>query len=262
MHITKEPLGTRIGTCALFAAVILMPGHVIGPVRVLASTNEPANVFGIAHVDGKYFLTKEDFLNEGVDQILATGSKVVKLYLTPKQYPWNSDWPKGIGSLTQLAQTPYFKSVFSKPFQTYVLTVYALSRPDHYWTAGISSEQAADETRQFYELSKHLLLAYKGTGKTFVLQHWEGDWALRHGSPKAYDASYVPSPTAVQGMIQWLNARQAGIVKARTEVGSTEVHVYGATEVNRLEDSIAGKPGMANSVLPHGCDWNCRSVYY
>ena len=107
-------------------------------------------------------LTTQDFLDEGADQILATGSKVIKLQLTPKRYPWNSDWPKGSDSLAQLAQMPYFKSVFSKSFNTYILTAYSLGRPEHYWTAGITAEQAADETRQFYELSKYLLTAYHG----------------------------------------------------------------------------------------------------
>ena len=51
-------------------------------------------------------------------------------------------------------------------------------------------------------------------------------------------------------MIQWLNARQAGIVRARHEMAGTDVRVYGAAEANRLEDSMAGKPGVANSVLP------------
>lgn len=215
------------------------------------SSREPADVFGVAHVDGKYFLTTDDFLDEGADQVLATGSKVIKLYLSPKRYPWNSHWPRNIHSLAEMAQTPYFQSVFSKPFHTYILTAYSIGREDHYWSDGITPEQATEETRQFYELTKYLLTHYQGTGKTFVLQHWEGDWAIRHGSSKPYDASYVPSQTAVQGMIQWLNARQAGIVRARTEVGSTDVHVYGATEANRLDDSMAGKPGVANSVLPY-----------
>ncbi|HEV2207464.1 MAG TPA: hypothetical protein VG167_01730 [Verrucomicrobiae bacterium] len=221
------------------------------PAAGRAFSPNPAEVFGVAHVDGKYYLTpQQDFLDEGADQVLATGSKVIKLYLTPRRYPWNSHWPEGITSLVQMAQTPYFKSVFAKPFHTYILTAYAIGREDHYWTTGIDAAQAADETRQFYDLTRYLLSAYKGTGKTFVLQHWEGDWALRHGSTKPYDATYVPSPTAVQGMIQWLNARQAGIIKARAEAGSTDVRVFGATEANRLEDSLAGKPGVANSVLP------------
>jgi hypothetical protein len=252
MWLTKDKLAQAVGAHVhTLVAVLIWTSSLVAPAQVLASTNDPAQVFGVAHVDGKYFLTRDDFLNEGVDQILATGSKVMKLYLTPKRYPWNSDWPPGIGSLTQLAQTPYFKAALSKPFQTCILTVYALGRDDHYWTEGISSEEAADETRQFYEITKYLLATYRGTSKTFVLQHWEGDWALRRQSPKPYDANYLPSSTAVQAMIQWLNARQEGIVKARTELASTDVHVYGATEANRLEDSMAGKPGVANAVLPH-----------
>jgi hypothetical protein len=213
-------------------------------------SSDPAEVFGVAHVDGKYYLTQQDFLDEGADQILATGTRVIKLYLGAARYPWNSDWPH-FSSLTDVSQAPYFKSVFSKPFHTYILTVYAMGRQDHYWTEGVSADQASDETRQFYELTKYLLTAYKGTGKTFVLQHWEGDWAIRRGSPKPYDPDFLPGPTAVHGMIDWLNARQAGIVKARNEIGASDVHVYGATEVNRLEDSMAGKPGVANSVLPY-----------
>lgn len=228
---------------------------VFGIVNIASAGNaaiaDPADVFGVAHVDGKYYLTHEDYLDEGADQVLATGSKVIKLYLTPKPYRWNSDWPKNLKSLRDVAQTPYFRSVFSKPFETFILTAYSIGRPDHYWIKGITPEQEAIETQQFYDLTKYLLTTYKGTGKTFVLQHWEGDWALRNGSPKPYDPDYTPTSQAVHGMIRWLNARQAGIVKARKEIGHTDVHVYGATEANRLEDSMAGKPGVANSVLPY-----------
>jgi len=145
MWLTKDKLARVAGAHVhTLVAVLIWTSSLVAPAQVLASTNDPAQVFGVAHVDGKYFLTRDDFLNEGVDQILATGSKVMKLYLTPKRYPWNSDWPPGIGSLTQLAQTPYFKAALSKPFQTCILTVYALGRDDHYWTEGISSEEAAD----------------------------------------------------------------------------------------------------------------------
>lgn len=223
----------------------------LGTARDAIASPNPEDVFGIAHVDGKYFLTREDFLDEGADQVLATGSKVLKIYLAPKRYPWNSDWPRDVKSMVELAQTPYYKSVFAKPFHTYIITAYSVGRGDNYWTDGITSAQAADETRQFYELTRYLLTTYKGTGKTFVLQHWEGDWAMRRGAPKPYDADYNPTETAVKGMIAWLNARQAGIVKARNELSDTDVHVYGATEANRVEDSMAGRPGVANSVLPY-----------
>jgi hypothetical protein len=210
-----------------------------------------SRVLGVCHVDGKYFLTKDDYLNEGADKVLTTGTKVIKLYLVSGRYPWNSDWPKDLKSMTDVAMTPYFQSVFAKPFETYILTAYSVGLGDNYWTAGISDDQAAQETQQFYDLTKYLLTTYKGTGKTFVLQHWEGDWAIRAGQGKAYDAKIVPSPTAVDGMIKWLNARQAGIVKARNEIKDSNVHVYGATEVNRIEDAMVGMPVVANAVLPH-----------
>lgn len=233
----------------MFLLALCLQGTIATASEADIST-DPSSVFGVAHVDGKYYFTKEDFLNEGADQILTTGSKVIKLYLTPQRYPWNCDWPTGIQNLTDVAQTPYFRSVFAKPFKTYILTAYSIGRPDHYWTSGVTSEQAEEETRQFYDLTRYLLRTYRGTGKTFVLQNWEGDWGLRNHSPKHYDADYIPSPTAVKGMIDWINARQAGIVKARSEIGDTDVHVYGAVEANRLEDSMAGKSGVANSVLP------------
>src|SRR5439155_4776210 len=205
-------------------------------------------------VDGKYYFTNLDFMDEGADQVLAVGSKVIKLYMTgrnPQRYSWNSNWPDA-KNLVEMASHPYFRSVFAKPFTTYIITAYALGHKDAYWTNGAPSDELADETRQFYELTKYLMTSYQGTGKTFVLQHWEGDWALRDIDGHTFDQKFTPLPKSIDGMIAWLNARQAGIRKARDELhGSSDVHVYGATEANRVVDSMAGKPVVANSVLPH-----------
>jgi hypothetical protein len=224
------------------------------PVCLLASISQAqdlSDVLGICHVDGKYFLTHDDYLDEGANQVLATGSKVLKIYLAPGRYPWNSAWPKDFKDLRSIAQSPYFQSIFNRPFTTYIMTAYCVGHDDHYWVTGITDEQKAEETRQFHDLTEYLLTTYKGTGKTFVLQHWEGDWALRNGHKPDYDPTYQPDQTAINGMIQWINARQAGIVAARTEVKDTDVHVYGATEANLVEASMEGKPGVINSVLPH-----------
>src|SRR6185437_14666796 len=124
--------------CSLIAA--LLSGEAMG--RDAITPRDLSNVFGVAHVDGKYYLTSEDFLDEGADKVLATGSKVIKLYLTPKRYQWNSEWPRGIHSLAEIAETPYFRSVFSKPFTTYILTAYSFGRSDHYWIRGMTYEEA------------------------------------------------------------------------------------------------------------------------
>jgi hypothetical protein len=209
---------------------------------------------GVVHVAGRYHLTDKDFLNEGADQILALGSRVIKVWFYGKRhehpngvYPYNSEWPL-VDSLVEGARTPYFKDLFDKPFTTYIMVVTALGRDDAYWRSGITDEQKKDEQRQFYELTKYLLTAYKGTGKTFVLQHWEGDWMVRGN----FDANARPTELALQSMVEWLNARQAGVNQAREEVGQQGVHVYHATEVNRVVQSMRQDfPNMVTKVLPH-----------
>ena len=101
-----------------------------------------SNVLGVCHVDGKYYFTQNDYLDEGADQVLATGSKVLKTYLMPRfRYPWNSTWPKDIKDLRDVAQSrTYYQSVFEKPFTTYILTAYCVGHDDHYWTTGINDQ--------------------------------------------------------------------------------------------------------------------------
>jgi len=212
------------------------------------------DIVGVVHVAGRYHLTDKDFLNEGADQILALGSRVIKVWFYGKRhehpdgvYPYNSQWPKA-DSLVEGAKTPYFRDLFDKPFTTYILVVTGLGRDDGYWRNGISDEQKADEQRQFYELANYLLTRYRDTGKSFVLQHWEGDWMIRGN----FDANARPTDLAITSMIEWLNARQAGVTRAREEGGQQGVRVYHATEVNRVVQSMRQDfPNMVTKVLPH-----------
>ena len=216
-------------------------------------TRDLRDVLGVTHVAGSYHLTDKPFLTEGADQILALGSRVIKLYLfrPAKNYPFNATWPR-FKSLVEMAASPAYRGVFTKPFTTYILTAYSFGRSEHYWTKGITDAEKADEARQFHELTRHLLNTYRGTGKTFVLQHWEGDWAAR-GS---FDRKVDPTPEAFAGMAEWLKARQAGVESARKKVGQPGVHVYHAAEVNLVVQAMReGRPGVADKVLPHAhCD--------
>ncbi|MBC8468103.1 MAG: hypothetical protein H8D56_01415 [Planctomycetes bacterium] len=210
---------------------------------------ELRDIIGVTHVDGKYHLTDKDFLNEGAEQILALGSQVIKVWFhnPRKSYSFNSQWPQ-TNSLVEIAQTKYFRSLFDKPFTTYIMMCFSIGNDAAYWRKGITPEQKLDEQRQFYELAKYLLTTYKGTGKTFVLQHWEGDWLIRGN----YDRNVDPTPKAISGMIDWLNARQNGINQARKEIGTDGVWVYHAAEVNRVVSTMKqGRPNMVDKVLPH-----------
>ena len=215
------------------------------------------NVVGTTHVAGRYYHTKKDYLNEGADDVLAMGARVIKLWFYAKRhehphavYPFNSDWEK-VGDLVDGAKLPYWKAVFDKPFTTYLLCVTSLGRSDEYWVDGISQEEARDETRQFYELTKHFLTTYQDSGKTFIFQHWEGDWMTSPDHKNRFDENLYPEPAVFENMIKWLNARQAGVNKAREEFGQNGVRVFHAAEINRVvKPMLEGKPRMVNKVIP------------
>lgn len=220
-----------------------------------------ADVLGVNHINSHYHLTDQDYLNEGADAVLELGSRVIKVVIRDnmeRYYTYNCEWPE-ITSLVQAAELPYFKELFAKPFSTFVLMTFRPGVPLHYFLDGMTPEDAARETQAYYEFTKYLLTTYQGTGKTFVFQNWEGDWVL---TPPPLDMEKKPSPIAVQGMIDWLNARQDGVEKARAEVGMDGVAVYHAAEVNLVEKAQLGHPTVTNDVLPHTrCDLYSYSAY-
>jgi hypothetical protein len=124
------------------------------------SRKELRDIIGVTHVDGKYYLTDKDFLNEGADEVLALGSRVIKVWFHNPQrsYAFNSQWPP-MGSLVEMAQSPYFRQLFDKPFTTYILMCFSVGNDAGYWRKGLTKEQKQDEQRQFYELAKYLLSA-------------------------------------------------------------------------------------------------------
>jgi hypothetical protein len=209
-------------------------------------------ILGSTHVGGDYNLgnTEKDFLNQGADALLELGTEVVKVWFHKphESYPFNSDWPESFPSLVAMAQHPYFLEFLNKPFKHYILMTYRPGLYEHYWINGITEAQKAEEEAALYEFSKYLMETYWGTGKTFVIQHWEGDWAARGG----FDADTPPTQTAFDGMIGWLNARQAGVNRARAEMAGSDVPVYHAAEVNLVKRAMdEGQPNVTNMVLPH-----------
>lgn len=219
------------------------------------------DVLGVNHINAHYHLTDDDFINEGADKVLELGSRVIKLIIRDKlegYYKLNSTWPE-ITSLVQAAELPYFQEAFSKPFTTFVLMTFAPGREIHYFTKGMTAEDEARERVTYYEFAAYLLTRYRDSGKTFVLQNWEGDWVL---TPPDLDRATEPDPVAVEGMIRWLNARQDGVDRAKRDVGEHGVHVYHAAEVNLVEKAMKGLGCATNSVLPYThCDLYSYSAY-
>lgn len=93
-----------------------------------------------------------------------------------------------------------------------------------------------------------MLRTYAGTGKTFIIQNWGGDWALR-GS---FDPDTKPTAAATAAMIRWLTARQRGVALARAKFATCGARVFHACEVNLVRQAqVEGAPSVTTDVLPH-----------
>jgi hypothetical protein len=219
-----------------------------------AGAVDARDVIGVAHAAGRYNFTSGDFLNEGADRILELGSRVIKVFLVPGHvqdtYPFNSDWSPTPADIVETVQKPYVQELFAKPFSTFILVIVPVTGTPQFLD-GLSADEAAAENDQMYRLAKYLLTTYANTGKTFILQNWEGDHLLRQG----LTASDAPDAVRVQGMIDWWNARQAGVLKARQEVGTHGVDVLHAAEVNSVQAAMDGLVTATNNVIPYThCD--------
>ncbi len=235
------------------------------------------NLLGATHVAGKYYFTNEPYLIEGSKKMLSMGYGVIKLWFRKNPgngYFYNSNWnlPKDL-TLTELAQHPYWKTVFEMPFHTIALSV---DGPG----VKTTDQTAQQEEEEIYQLTKYLLETYRNRDITFILHNWEGDWMMRGGTGdyarwsrkagelfRAVDGDrytvLVPADSMqrVQAMAKWFSARQRGVDRARSEVKNTSCKVFHAIEANKVMDSQSGIPGIVNSVLPlvetDMVSWSC-----
>jgi hypothetical protein len=153
-----------------------------------------------------------------------------------------------IQSLADLARLePSYRKVFAMPFAYYVVWTYSFT--PRWWNKGFPAEDQEKEYNEFYALTAHLLKTYNGTGKTFFLGHWEGDWHLRPDLNTKTDDGVTPE--SLQGMTDWLNARQRAVDDAKRRTPHRDVQVYHYTEVNHVSAiAMAGRPCLTNRVLP------------
>jgi len=208
---------------------------------------------GVAHIGGLYAFTETDYLNEGAAAARAIGARCIKVSLSldtdnpsTKLYPFHSRWP-AVTTLEALADTPHYRAFFARDFETFILTTFRPGRPAGYWRTQFTAEDEQAEEACFAALTRHLLQAHADSGKIFILQNWEGDWALR-GS---FDPATTPSATATAAMIRWLAARQRGVARARAEIPSGSARVFHACEVNLVRQAMdKAAPSVTTDVLP------------
>lgn len=219
----------------------------------------PVNeVVGCTTTGSQYALTDEPILIEGARAIQEMGSKCIKVWFehAGKQYLYNSDWPDNVENMSslQLAQTPYYRQLFDMPFKTYSLE---FNDATVNWKDGLSAAEKTKVFNNLYGLATHLLKTYRGTGKTFIIQNWEGDGHLNRSS-----LSDDKLPAAIQGMIDWANTRQDAVTRARRDVGCDGVLVVNAFEFNYVLITNMPEPFVIDVVVPYThCDLYSYSSY-
>jgi len=207
---------------------------------------------GTQSIGVRYQFTSDSALEESAKQIAALGSDTLKIALTPtysKDYLIKRD--PNIRSLMDLMRSqPAFERVMDMPFRNIMLWVYPFSDSKTAFATGVISEpEAARVYREIYELTAHLLKRYSGSGKTFYLGNWEGDW---HMLLEKYDYNLDPTPEAIQGAIQWFNLREKAVADARRDTPHAGVKVYFYIELNHVRKAMdSDRPAIVNRVLPH-----------
>lgn len=202
----------------------------------------------IAHVGGLY-PTRTDFLPYGVATAKAFGTKLktMKLWLSSAyatDYP-DQTWATTYTTLAGLAADPAFAGIWAdSQVTTFLLGTFTFTdgQTNQWIINGVNPTYLAAVKAEIQALATYLLTNF--SGKTFVIQNWEGDWALMGNfTPTTFVAK-----DRCQSMAAWLRARQAGIAAARAAVPSSSSSVLMSVEVNRSLDPLRR---VVRDVLPY-----------
>lgn len=239
--ICKAKSGVFLTVLLLVAGSVLAGGRE-APFSLVAGTQ----TIGV-----RYQFTQDCALVETAREIAALGSDTLKIALTPKysdDYRMEAD-PRIRSVMDLLQHKPSFLEVMDMPFRNIMLWVYPFSDSKAAFRKGkMSKKEAQAVYREMYAFTVYLLNRYSGSGKSFFIGNWEGDW---HVLREIYDYNLDPEPEAIAGAIEWFKLREKAVADARRETPHTDVEVYFYVELNHVAKSLDhDKPSIVNRVLP------------
>ena len=230
-------------------------------------TNELADFIGVNHINiGYSFSLTDNCLCEGGLQTRLLGSKSLKIYCDAgykTRYKPHTDWGDEVfSSPAELAKHPFYRRLFDMDLNTFFIGTYVFSgcngSPATYFAKDFTQADEENEYRTFYDLTFYLCQTYGHTGKSFILQNWEGDWA----SMPRPDRNYDPPAEVYERMIRWTNVRQRAVEEARKAAGCENRCVFHALEFNLPTKGLEGRPCVVNQVVPYtSCDFYSYSCY-
>jgi lysophospholipase L1-like esterase len=193
-----------------------------------------------------YQFTGDDPRVESARRIASMGSNVVKFSLRHEPRPGEKSVERESQSLTQLCSEPSpLRDLLDMPFARTLLWAHGTTSGD--WRRPATTAQLSNAYTELRDCAEHLLRTYNGSGRSFYLGNWEGDWLL---TPPPGDVD--PSSEMVVSMIERLRQRQRAVDDAIAAVPHDDVNVYHYLEINRVQDAMSGeRKRMVSHVLPH-----------
>ena len=175
-------------------------------------------------------------------------------------------------TVADIARFDVFRRTLALPFKTFFITLGVLGEGDVWNSLATQSKPGqprpvdrpltesakANVYRQIHELARHLLTTHRGSGKVFVLQSPETDWRVLPYT----DEKLEPSDIALANAHLYLRLCQRAVDDARREAKAEGVYLYHCVEVNMVKKAMAGRPTVANVILPRlDCDLVGYSSY-
>ncbi len=118
----------------------------------------------------------------------------------------------------------------------------------HWHTRRMSETEKSDLHREFYAFTRNLLTRYQGTGKTFLIGNWEGDWMA--GGTGIGQKLDIPAER-LAAYTEWLDIRTRAIDEAKASTPHAGVQVFSYLEINGTRAAREkGLRRLVNEVLP------------
>ena len=142
---------------------------------------------------------------------------------------------------------PYVRALSAKNLDAVMFTAYDFTSfpRQHYLDPQFLKTNRQQVFDEYRDLAETIMRTYSGSGRIFIVSHWEGDNQVYCGSSfkfqtiddSRYVCLYQDPVTRLAGMAEWLKIRQEAIAEGRKRAlaaGANNVEVYHAAEFNTI----------------------------